>query len=126
MSELVERSIWRAMKARCHNPKTKKYRIYGSRGIKVCDEWRNSFETFYKDMGPRPGPEYSVERKDNNGNYEPGNCKWATPIEQGNNRSDNVLITINERTQTLTQWCEEFGISYKTVWYRLRSAECNL
>lgn len=74
------------MKARCFNPNVKSYEDYGGRGIIVCPEWRDSFERFYKDMGSRPGPEYSLDREDNDGNYESGNCRWATKSEQNANK----------------------------------------
>ena len=73
-----EYNIWHGMKQRCLNPKNKGFPNYGGRGITVCDRWINSFENFYEDMGPRPSLEHSIDRKENNGNYEPGNCHWTT------------------------------------------------
>jgi hypothetical protein len=81
-----EYQAWRNMKLRCTNPDHPRYADWGGRGITVCDRWMNSFEAFYEDMGPRPGPGYSVDRKDNDGNYEADNCQWATKSEQQRNK----------------------------------------
>ncbi len=78
--------IWCAMKARCLNPKDPSYDYYGGRGITVCEEWQEDFMSFFDDMGPRPSGKHSLDRVDNNGDYEPGNCKWATKQEQTHNR----------------------------------------
>lgn len=86
MSKTPEYRIWCGMKGRCNSPTNKAYRYYGARGIQVCDRWQESFMNFYEDMGPRPYPEYSLDRIDCDGHYEPGNVRWATPSEQLDNR----------------------------------------
>ena len=84
-----EYAAWNTMKQRCENPRLKNFKYYGARGISVCDRWRNSFDDFFADMGPKPTPEHSLDREDNDGDYEPGNCQWATRIEQRHNRRDS-------------------------------------
>lgn len=105
---------WRGMKERCSNPKNKAFKHYGARGIKVCKEWEESFETFYDDMGERPDG-MSLERIDIDSNYCFENCKWATVVEQRNNMSTNINITYDDRTQTLKQWCVELNLNYQLV-----------
>ena len=117
-----EYGIWLSMRARCRNPKNTSYPNYGGRGISVCARW-DSFEAFLADVGPRPSPEHSIDRfPDNDGNYEPGNVRWATRVEQARNRRDSSRsrwITHDGRTQTLTQWARETGIRIFTIQSRL-------
>ena len=112
-------STWISMKRRCHSPKCKHYLDYGGRGITVCDRWQK-FENFLEDMG-EPWKGMSIDRIDVNGNYELSNCRWATKKEQANNTRRNHLLTLNGRTQTMTQWAEEIGIKSPTLRHRLRA-----
>jgi hypothetical protein len=86
MTMTLEYKTWQNMKDRCYNDNNPDFHYYGGRGISVCQEWRMSFETFYRDMGPKPNENMSLDRIDNNGNYETSNCRWATQSQQVSNR----------------------------------------
>ena len=111
---------WKAMLERCCVETSKDFKKYGARGITVCVRWRESFETFLVDMGERP-PQTSIERVNNNGNYEPGNCVWGTPIQQGNNKRNNRFIEYAGKRQTSAQWAREIGISQNRLLWRLKN-----
>ena len=111
---------WASMKNRCYNTNTPCYCHYGGRGITVCDEWRNSYETFIKDMGPRPSTKHSIERVDNDGDYEPGNCYWATWAEQARNKRTTRMLTFKGATKPLATWAEQFGIPYTALAERIQ------
>lgn len=114
--------IWRDIKLRCYVPSNNSYNRYGGRGIKVCDEWlgENGAENFINwAMNNGYADNLTIDRKDNDGNYEPSNCRWVTPKEQANNRRSSIYITFNGKTQTKKQWAEEYGIKYSTLKMRL-------
>ena len=105
---------------RCCNPSNNAYHYYGGRGITVCEQWRDSFETFLADVGLRPSNQHSLDRYPNNdGNYEPGNVRWATRMEQAINKRSNRWITAHGKTMTVSEWSRELGILDKTIYYRL-------
>lgn len=108
-SNSPEHTSWMRMNERCNNKNSKFYSSYGGRGITICDRWL-VFENFLADMGQRPTSDHSIDRIDNNGNYEPTNCRWANPREQANNTSKNVRIAINGKTMNMSEWCRETGI----------------
>jgi hypothetical protein len=114
-----EWDCWSAMRQRCFNPKAKAYPDYGARGITVCDRWKDSFENFLADMGPRPGEGYSIERKDNDGNYEPGNCRWAKDIEQEHNKRSNHIISFKGETLPVAVMARKYGLLPGTLGDRL-------
>jgi len=104
-------NIWRNMMARCYNPKNPAYKNYGDRGISVCKRW-HKFINFLSDMGPRPN-KLTLERKKNNNNYSPSNCRWATRKEQCNNYRRNVLLEYRGNIKNITQWANEFNVAPK-------------
>ncbi len=108
------------MMSRCYNPKTPLFNRYGGRGISVCAKWRVSFESFAADMGPRPSPKHSLDRVDCNGNYEPGNCRWATQKQQCRNLTNNRIVEFAGEKMTLAEAVEKLGVKYTTVLSRLR------
>jgi len=118
-----EKSVWKAMKQRCFNPNHKDYKNYGGRGISVCEKWRFSFNSFLEDMGQRPSLAHSIDRIDNNGNYEPDNTKWATIKEQSNNKSTNRIVDIGDEKLTVSELSERENIPYKLILDRLNSGK---
>ena len=108
---------WRTMIRRCHSPTYAKYPAYGAKGISVCDAWRKSFQQFLQDVGDRPSPEYSLDRIDNAGNYEPSNVRWATSLEQQTNRAQRApyMVTIGGKSKTLYSLCKSAQVDRRTV-----------
>lgn len=117
----AEYSVWMNMRARCNNPKNSRFATYGARGIKVCERWENDFLNFLTDMGRRPSPEHSIERKNNDKNYEPGNCVWATRKEQARNRRTSRFIVVDDASLTMAEWSEITGINRQTIHARLKA-----
>lgn len=114
MSFSKEYHTWAGMKVR-----VREYPTYIAKGIKVCDRWLESFDNFFKDMGKAPSRKHTLDRIDNNGNYCPENCRWATTKEQNNNYSQNRVIEFNGKTMNVTQWAEFLGISRHRIYQRL-------
>lgn len=118
-SESVEYRTWSRMKTRCTNPNDAGYHRYGGRGIAVCARWASSFEAFLADVGRRPGPGYSIDRIDNDGDYKPGNVRWTTRAQQTLNYSRNRSLTFDGKTLTISQWSAETGLNEATIGNRL-------
>ena len=110
---------WHSMLNRCTLPTHKEFANYGGRGIKVCDRWL-VFDNFLTDMGPRPSKNHTIERSNNNGDYEPSNCKWALQVEQNRNMRTNVWIEIGGRKQVLADWLKELNVHTQTYYARRR------
>lgn len=118
--------VWASMKQRCCDSGCKSYKNYGGRGIKLCKEWLD-FQTFYDWAmltGYRNG--LTIDRIDNNGNYEPSNCRWVTVKVQNENKRSNIFITYKNQTKTLNEWSEDIGIPYKTLWNRVQTLRWNV
>jgi hypothetical protein len=120
-----EYHVWQSMKARCMNPNNAAYETYGKRGIKVCKRWMK-FDNFIADMGPRPKgrhesgrARYTIDRKNNDGNYTPKNCRWATYAEQGDRRTNTALVRYRGEKRPLVVWARMLNLSYKILYQRL-------
>lgn len=120
--------IWQSMIDRCVNSKNKRYKNYGGRGITICNEWKDDFQKFYEwaitngykeEILPNGINKWTIDRIDNNGNYEPNNCRWATNMQQCNNTSINVIIKHGNETHTLSEWCRIYNIQTQTAGDRI-------
>jgi hypothetical protein len=118
MRSSKEYEVWVSMVKRCSNPKSASWPRYGGRGIRVCEQWRR-FEAFFADMGPRP-PGAIIDRIDVNGNYEPANCRWATPKQSARNKTNTRWLVIKGEAISLPEASERFGIRSDVIWWRLR------
>jgi hypothetical protein len=121
MHKSPEYKTWSHMISRCTNQKSNCWHNYGGRGIKVCDRWLHSFEAFLEDVGPKPGKAYSIDRyPDNNGNYEPGNVRWATMMQQHGNTRKNIHIDYRGEVRLLADVAKELGVNVETIRCRRR------
>lgn len=114
-NEIPEYKAWKKMKERCYNPNVHAFNRYGGRGIKVCEEWRTDFFSFLRDVGNRPSSKHSIDRINNDGDYEPGNVRWGTKQEQANNRITNTRIMLNGQNLTMADWSRITGLSQECI-----------
>lgn len=121
MYKTPEHMAWLNMKARCCNPKHPSFSHYGGRGVKVCDRWVVSFRDFYDDIGPRPTPAHSLDRIDNQGDYEPSNCRWATKMQQSGNTRRNKMVQYLGQEMCISQAARMAGLSVSTLRWRIKS-----
>lgn len=114
-----EYCAWCDARRRCYSPNNAGWKNYGGRGIQMCDRWRNDFDAFMEDMGRKPEGT-SLERKNNDGNYEPDNCIWATRAVQSRNKQTTVRLTFNGVTQTAAEWADQLGIARNLIFHRTK------
>lgn len=119
-SKTAEYRVWCKIKERCYVPSTRGYENYGGRGITMSESWRDSFEAFLADMGNRPSSQHEIDRKDTNGNYERGNCRWVTRIVNARNKRNGRILEFNGRSLCISEWAEELGIEPHVISTRLR------
>lgn len=114
-----EYTVWSRMKRRCYNKRDDAYRYYGGKGVVVCDEWKNSYTAFLRDMGRRPTPHHQIDRIDSNGDYEPDNCRWVTRLQQAGNKTNNRYLSACGQTLTVTEWSHKTGLPMKLIHNRI-------
>lgn len=120
LSKTIEYTTWAGIIQRCEDKKNKSFMDYGSRGVAVCKRWRKSFFLFLKDMGLRPSKFHTIERRDNDGDYMPSNCYWATRKQQAKNRRTNVVVEYLGQKRILKEWAEIFKINYSMLYFRYK------
>lgn len=113
-------TIWQAIKRRCNNESDVRFNDYGGRGISIDESWAVSFERFISDMGIRPSPRHQIDRIDNNGDYEPSNCRWATRKENARNKRNNVVLSARGMSMCVSEWSEILGVSQGVISARIR------
>jgi hypothetical protein len=118
-NQMPEYNSWLKMRGRCQNKNDRKFPLYGGRGISVCDRWDTSFGNFYADMGPRPDSCSSLDRIDVHGDYEPENCRWATHLEQAQNKQTHRWVMFDGEKMPLSKACRLAGVNYQSARYRL-------
>ena len=115
LTNTPEYYTWAAIKRRCYGTYSPDYPDYGGRGIVMCDEWKNDFTVFLRDMGPRPSSSHSIDRKNNDKGYDKENCRWATRSEQQRNKRNSRSITFRGETKNVVEWAELYGLHYTTL-----------
>lgn len=116
----VEYVSWNRMRFRCLSPKAHNYQWYGMRGIEICERWNNDFFAFLSDMGMKPSPRHTLDRIDNDGNYEPSNCRWALPQMQTRNSRKAHVLKVGSVARCLAEWSDITGVKAPTIRYRLK------
>lgn len=112
--------VWSSMLTRCRNPRSKTFKHYGGRGVRVCERWQGSFENFLADMGPRPSIDHCIDRVDPDGNYEPSNCRWHPKSERNRNKRNSAWLELDGKRMLAIDWARELRISHATLFYRLK------